>query len=108
MGKTIYSMLRVRAHKIKQFGREKGWKGFNKEKTLAAKNEKRKRDTIAIVQMVAGLKGYNPPDEESNGVYERVKLRLEATGVDLQELFGKNGDPVEQAKMLMKAMAKRE
>jgi len=57
---------------------------------------------------VADLNKYNPAYPKSREKYERVQLRLEASGVNLKELFSMNGKPLDQAKELYKALAKRE
>jgi hypothetical protein len=94
---------------IQQFGRDVGAKlGIKGLKTTSWKHEQRVSDTMAIMQMVADLTDYDPKDKESRGVYERVQLRLKATGVDLQELYNQKDKPLKQAEAIYKALAKRE
>ena len=101
LGKVVYSVGRSVVRAIKK--RLPGGK-----KREAAKHEKRKWDTIALMQMVSGLPELDPSDDEAKATYERTELRLGAAGVDLKKLYGKNDKPAEQAKMIYKAMAKRE
>ena len=60
------------------------------------------------MQILVELHEHDPSDEEAKAAYERAELCLEATGADLQELYAKNGEPLEQAKILYKAMAERD
>ncbi len=45
------------------------------------------------------------PDFEAQA--KRAQLRLKASGVDLTELFAKNGQPDDQAKLIIKALSQR-
>jgi hypothetical protein len=56
------------------------------------------------MSMVAGLTDYDPDDNASKAVYTRAQLRLRASGVDMVELFEKNGTPAEQAKMILETL----
>ena len=106
--KGVYNLSRTGGRGIKQAGREIGAKlGMKGLKTKSWKHEKRVSDTIAMMHMVANLADYNPSDKKSRAVYERVQLRLNATGVNLQELHNEKGKPLKQAELLYKAMAKR-
>jgi hypothetical protein len=107
VGKAIYKMARVGVRKIKQFARDKGWSGTNQDKTSKAKLAKRKQETIRLMSMVASLTNYDPADDASKAAYTRAQLRLKASGVDTMELFEKNGEPAEQAKMILEALNAR-
>ena len=87
--------------KIKQFARDKGWAHTNQEKTTEKKMEKRKKTVLALMM---GLDNLVPSSYDFEKGAKRAQLRIEATGVDPTELYAKNGEPVEQAKMLMKAL----
>jgi hypothetical protein len=107
LGKSVYSLARTGVRKIKQHGTNKGWWG-DKSKSTGAKDAKRLQQTKLLMEMVADLNKYNPAYPKSREKYERVQLRLEAAGVDLKELFSMNGKPLDQAKEIYKALAKRE
>ncbi len=106
-GKVIYNFGRTNLRNIKQKGRDKGWWG-SKNKTSKAKDESRRRQTMIIMGMIYDLKGYDLSKKGTREEYKRVKLRIDATGVDLKTLFSKNGKPLEQAQEIYKAMGKRE
>jgi len=107
VGKSIFKMARVGIRKVKQFARDKGWAGTNQEKTSQKKLDARKKETIRLMTMVASLADYDPADDASKAVFTRAQLRLRASGVDMMELFEKNGEPAEQAKMILESLNAR-
>ncbi len=106
--KGAYTIGRPVVRWMKQASREVGaWFGKKGLKTKSWKHEARVKDTLAVMDIIANLKDYKP-NKKSRKVYERVQLRLTATGVDLEELYQKKGKPEEQAKLIYQALAKRE
>ena len=105
LGKALFKIARVGARKIKQFARDKGWAGANKDKTSGIKLARRKETIKALLLEVASL---DPNDARFEDNAQRTQLRLKATGVDLMELFEQNGEPAEQAKMIMEALSARQ
>ena len=92
------------ARKVKQFARDKGWYGTNKEKSTENKQAQNVEATKALMLSVADL---DPESPDFEAQAKRAQLRLKATGVDLTELFAKNGQPDDQAKLIMKALNQR-
>jgi len=86
---------------IRQFGRDKGWKGHDQSKSSANKHEKRVQTVIAIMREVEDITA-------NEGDCKKAQLLLESTGADLPTLFAQNGQPLKQAKMLMTAMQQRD
>ncbi len=76
-----------------------------REKTTEKKTERRANHAKVLLNMVAELPPYNKNVRQR---YDTVLFYLKATGVDMEDLFAKNGQPAEQAQMLMKAMKQRE
>jgi hypothetical protein len=107
VGKSIFKMARVGLRKVKQFARDNKWAGTNQEKTSGKKKEARKKETIRLMTIVASLADYDPADDASKAVFTRTQLRLRASGVDMMELFEKNGEPAEQAKMILESLDAR-
>jgi hypothetical protein len=99
--KTAFGIGRIGVRKIKQYARDKGLANTNQDKTTAKKVERRKNTVKSLMMSVYDLE---PAFFDFEKDAKRAQLRMEATGVDTVELYEKNGDPKEQAKMLMKAL----
>lgn len=102
----------VGARTVKQFGRDKGWAGFNADKTTAKKIERRQNDAQLMMTMVNQLptlpQRTDPTYAATVAQYKRVEALILATGVDMEALYELNGHGDEQFKLLVEAMAKRE
>ncbi len=104
VGKAIYKIGRIGVRKLKQYARNKGWFGTNQEKTSEKKLARNKEATKALMLSIAKL---DPKSPDFEAQASRAQLRFKAAGVDMTELFGKNGQPDEQAKLIMKALSAR-
>ncbi|MEX1020076.1 MAG: hypothetical protein WDZ49_10480 [Litorilinea sp.] len=92
---------------LKQAGRNREWKGFNKEKSSELKKERRFRHTATLLKMAGSLPAYDNSDSEVKGQYKRMETFLEVAGVDLGDFYKHNGNIGQQVKMLMEALAQR-
>jgi len=101
LGKGLFTLGRMGVRKIKQFARDKGWANTNQDKTSEKKMEKRKN---VVKSLMMGLYDLVPDFSSFEDDAKRAQLRIEATGVDTKDLYEKNGEPLEQAKILMKAL----
>jgi hypothetical protein len=97
---------------VKQVGRDKGWAGFNADKTTAKKIDRRRNDAQLMMNMVDRLpplpQRTDPTYAATIAQYKRVEALILATGVDMEALYELNGQGDEQFKLLVEAMAKRE
>jgi hypothetical protein len=90
---------------IKQFGRDKGWAGFNAEKSSDKKHQKRVDHAKLIMKIVSSLP--TPYANDHYQQYDMAQKLLNATGVDTTELAAET-DPIGQLKLLVNAMKQRE
>lgn len=93
---------------LKQTGRNRGWKGFNKEKSSELKQERRFRHAAALLKMAGSLPAFDNSDDEVKNEYKRMERFLSVAGVDLGEFYKYNGNIGQQVKMLMDALAQRD
>jgi hypothetical protein len=86
------------------------------DKSSAAKLQARKNQAVSIMMMAVKLNDYvptgtNPPPEQIAKFKkhaERVETYIRATGCSPKKLYRENGKPMEQVKILVKELSKRE
>ena len=115
---------------LKQFGRNKAGKAkakgkkniftkvFSSKKSNAAKLQHRKKQAVTILLMVADLNKIMPTSPTGpRRLKQRATLKkrvlhieqyMRAAGVSPKKLYRQNGKPIEQIKLLVEAMCKRE
>ena len=81
-------------------------KTFDTSKTDHAKKDFRLEQVRNLVKMAIALAGKDP--KKSKKDFQKLKLYLSATGVNIETLFKKNGKPDHQINMLFEALSKRE
>ncbi len=79
---------------------------FDADKSTAAKEESRKRQARTILKMVADLNSGDPLTIKAQA--DRVEGYIRATGCDPKKLYAKNGHPMEQVKILVGELSRRE
>lgn len=90
---------------FKQYGRDKGWSGFNADKSSEKKHQKRVDHAKLIMKIVSGLP--TPYAEAHYQQYDMADKLLNATGIDKEELIAA-ATPEEQMAALIEAMKQRE
>ncbi len=84
----------------------KYYSSVDTSKTDHAKKDFRLEQVRNLVKMAIALAGKDP--KKSKKDFQKLKLYLSATGVNIETLFKKNGKPDHQINMLFEALSKRE
>lgn len=95
----------VGARTFKQYGRDKGWSGFDADKSSEKKHQKRVDHAKLIMKIVSSLPV--PYTDDHYQQYDMANKLLNATGIDKEELIAAT-TPDEQMGALIEAMKQRE
>lgn len=113
---TAVELALPSARMAKQAGRDRaarkvakgkwGKSNFDITKSSAAKEDYRLKQIKFLLKLIVDVSYKDPVENKAD--FKKINDYLEATGVNTNKLFTKNGDPQAQLKMLVDAISERE